>query len=969
MLTKSEHEYKGEWFDSIIYRTLYATDASVYRELPLAVAYPKNNEDIFKLIKYAQKNNTSLIPRGAGTSLAGQVVGKGVVVDVSKYMNQILEINEKEHWVRVQPGVILDELNKKLVSNALFFGPETSTSNRCTIGGMIGNNSCGARSLIYGSTRDHLIEVSGFLADGSYVTFKNVSKQEFEEKCKLNNLEGNIYKSIKSLLENKHNQNNIKNNYPDPRLKRRNMGYALDLLLESEVFDDNSSESFNFCKLIAGSEGTLLFITEAKLNLVSLPPSCVSLMCIHLDKLSDAYKANLIALKYQPTSVELMDNTILKLASTNIEQQKNSYFIEGNPAAILIVEFVADTYDLINTKAQMLSQELKANSLGYAYPLVNGKDTSRVWNLRKAGLGVLSNMEGTRKPVAVIEDTAVHPDYLEDYMHDMEQMLYKLGLSCVYYAHIGSGEIHLRPVLDLKNKNDKKLFRTVAEETAKLVKKYKGSLSGEHGDGRLRGEFIPFMFGEEIYKLLKQIKSTWDKDNIFNPGKIIDTPPMDSSLRFHDDYYYHEIKTYFDYSTDKNFLSAIEKCNGSADCRKSSIIGGTMCPSYMATKNEKNTTRARANLLRELISTQKNPYNSKELYDILDLCLSCKGCKIECPSNIDMAKFKAEFLQHYYQNHRISMRSLAFANITKLYQVGCYIKPITNFVLTNKIFNSVLKSLLNIAPKRNFPTLSKYTLKRWSKKNLKNKQYSEIFIFNDEFTNFLDSEIGIYTVLLLEKLGYSVKVLPFMESGRTYISKGLVKKAQKIAYKNIDFLAKTIPPYGVIIGIEPSAILSFRDEYLEFSNAFRHPLAIQLSKQFVTIEEFIYKEFKAGNIKQEQFTNDEQEILVHVHCQYKAIANKQTIIDVLSIPKNYKVIEIPSGCCGMAGSFGFEKEHYELSMKIGEMVLFPAIRNAKMGTIIAANGTSCRQQIKDGTGITALHPIEILFKAININVQ
>lgn len=964
MLVKSEHEYNGEWFDSIIYRTLYATDASVYRELPLAVAYPKNKEEILQLIQYAHKNNTSLIPRGAGTSLAGQVVGNGIVVDVSRYMNQILEINEKEHWVRVQPGVILDELNQKLASHSLFFGPETSTSNRCTIGGMIGNNSCGARSLIYGSTRDHLIEVSGFLADGSFVTFTNISKHEFEEKCKLTNLEGNIYRSIKSLLDNKNNQYKIKNNYPEPRLKRRNMGYAIDLLLASEVFDDNSLESFNFCKLIAGSEGTLMFITEAKLNLVSLPPSCVGLLCVHLEKLSDAYKANLVALKHQPTSVELMDNTILKLASANIEQQKNRYFVEGNPGAILIVEFVAEAYEIIELKAQLLSQELKANGLGYAYPLVKGKDTSKVWNLRKAGLGVLSNMEGTRKPVAVIEDTAVHPDFLEDYMHDMEQMLSKLGLSCVYYAHIGTGEIHLRPVLDLKNKNDKILFRMVAEETAKLVKKYKGSLSGEHGDGRLRGEFIPFMFGKDVYMLLKQIKYTWDKDNIFNPGKIIDTPPMDSSLRFHDDYCYHEINTYFDFTSDKNFLSAIEKCNGSADCRKSSIIGGTMCPTYMATKNEKNTTRARANLLREILSTQNNPYNSKELYEILDLCLSCKGCKTECPSNIDMAKFKAEFLQHYYENHPIPMRSLAIANITKLYRLGSYIKPITNFVLTNKIFNGILKSSLNIATKRDFPTLAKQSLERWSKKNLKNTQYSEIFIFNDEFTNFLDSELGIYAVLLLEKLGYSVNVLPFMESGRTYISKGLIKKAQKIAYKNIDFLARTIPPNSVIIGIEPSAILSFREEYTEFSNAVRHPLAIQISKQAMTIEEFIDKEFKAGNIKQEQFTTNKQEILVHVHCQYKAITNKQTIIDVLSIPKNYKVTEIPSGCCGMAGSFGFEKEHYDLSMKIGEMVLFPAIRNAPKGTIIAANGTSCRQQIKDGTGIIALHPIEILYKAI-----
>jgi len=969
MLTKFENEFKGEWFDSLTYRTIYATDASVYRELPHAVVYPKDANDILLLIEWAKQNKKSLIPRGAGTSLAGQVVGKGIVVDISKHLNQILEINEKEQWVRVQPGVILDELNKQLAPYKLFFGPETSTSNRCTIGGMIGNNSCGARSLIYGSTRDHLLEVSGFLADGSFVTFKNITNQEFQDKCKLSTTEGRIYSFTKSLLEDANIQNIIKESYPDSRLKRRNMGYAIDLLLESEIFNKNSSEPFNFCKLIAGSEGTLFFITEAKLNLVPLPPSCVGLLCVHLDSLSDAFKANLVALKHQPTSVELMDNTILKLASANVEQQKNRFFVEGDPAAILIVEFVADTFDTIQQKSQWLINELKSNSLGYAYPLVKGKDTSKVWNLRKAGLGVLSNMEGSRKPVAVIEDTAVHPEFLESYMHDMEQMLQQLGLSCVYYAHIGTGEIHLRPVLDLKSKNDKKLFRQVAEETAKLVKKYKGSLSGEHGDGRLRGEFIPFMFGNEIYELLKQIKYTWDPHNIYNPGKIVNTPPMDSSLRYHDEYRYQETNTFFDFSKDGSFLSAIEKCNGSADCRKSSLIGGTMCPSYMATKHEKNTTRARANMLREIISSHENPYKSKELYEILDLCLSCKGCKTECPSNVDMAKFKAEFLQHYYENHRIPLRSIVVANITKLYKIGRWIKPITNFVLSNKITNGILKSSLRIASNRNFPLLSKHSFQKWSKKNSIKKGKTDVYIFNDEFTNFIDSELGIYAVLLLENLGYSVNVLPVLESGRTYISKGLVKKAKKIAHKNIDILSSIVAPDSVIIGIEPSAILSFRDEYLEFTDDFHRPLAKQLSKQVMTIEEFILKEFKAGSIKREQFTTKEQDILVHVHCQFKAIANKQTIIEVLSIPEHFTITEIPSGCCGMAGSFGFEKEHYELSMKIGEMILFPAVRNAKPGTIIVANGTSCRQQIKDGTGVTAFHPIEILFKAISINVQ
>ncbi len=957
----------GELYTQKTYRILYATDASVYRELPLGVAFPKDDDDILQLILWANKNKIPLIPRGAGTSLAGQVVGSGLVVDVSKYMNKIIEINKKEHWVRIQPGVVLDELNKTLSTDNLFFGPETSTSNRCTIGGMIGNNSCGARSLIYGSTRHHLLEVKGFLSDGSPVEFKSIDKTTFEEKCRLQNLEGEIYRQFSEILSNRENQKRIVENYPDQRLQRRNMGYALDLLLDNEIFSEQSNNGFNPCKLIAGSEGTLMFITEAKLNLVEKPYNNVGLLCVHLEKMEDAYKANLIALKHQPTSIEIMDNTILKLASANIEQKKNSFFVEGDPAAILIIEFVEKNKETIETKSQLLIDELKKNQWGYAFPLITGKDTAKVWNLRKAGLGVLSNMEGDRKPVAVIEDTAVHPEFLEAYMADMEQMIASFGLSCVHYAHIGSGEIHLRPVLNLKSKNDKILFRQVAEETAKLVKKYRGSLSGEHGDGRLRGEFIPFMLGEEVYPLLKNIKQLWDKKNILNPGKIIDTPPMNTFLRFHDEYNYDadSEKTYFDYTGDGNYLSAIEKCNGSADCRKSNIMGGTMCPTYMASQNEMNSTRARANMLREIISTTKKPFDSKELYEILDLCLSCKACKSECPSNIDMAKFRAEFMQHYYDKHRIPLRSLTVANIAKIYKVGSLFPPITNFFIKNKLTSSLIKQILHLENKRSIPSISKQTFHTWFKKQNKNDELQrEVFLFNDEFTNFLDVPTGIKTVLLLECLGYRVRVLPPMESGRTYISKGLLKKAKKIVQNNVKKIIQLLPPESILLGIEPSAILTFRDEYPELLEKKYKSIFHSLEKNVFTVEEFIANEWRKGIIQSSQFTNASANIYVHIHCQFKSMANKQDILDVLSIPQNYIVKEIPSGCCGMAGSFGMEKEHYSLSMQIGELTLFPEIRKLSKDSIICANGTSCRQQIKDGTGIQALHPIEILYNSI-----
>lgn len=959
-------EFEGEIYTDISSRLQYATDASVYREIPVAVTLPKSKDDIKTLINYSKKNKLSLIPRTAGTSLAGQVVGNGIIVDISKYWGKIIELNVNEKWVRVEPGVILDELNQYLKSYGLFFGPETSTSNRCMIGGMIGNNSCGSHSIIYGSTRDHTLSVNMILDDGNEYQFGPLTKHEFDEKIKLDNREGDIYRKLNEVLSNIENRQEIIDQYPNPNIKRRNTGYALDLLIDNELFS-SSKNPINLANLIAGSEGTLGIITEAKLNLVPLPPKEKALVCIHLKEREQAFKANLIALKYQPGAVELMDHLILNCTKENIEQRKNRFFIQGDPGAILIIEFARETKNEIERIAAEMELEMRSFGYGYYFPIIWDEDIHKVWALRKAGLGVLSNLEGDAKPVSLIEDTAVAVDILPDYMRDFAEIMKRNNLDCVYHAHIGSGELHLRPVLNLKDPNDLILFRKVAYEVASLVKEYRGSLSGEHGDGRLRGELIPIMLGEKVYDFLKQIKRAWDPSNIFNPGKIVDTPPLNQSLRYKVGKSERLFRTLQNFSESGGILRAIEKCNGSGDCRKTELAGGTMCPSYMATRNEWSSTRARANILREFLTNSelKNPFNHKEIYDVLDLCLSCKGCKNECPSNVDMAKLKAEFLFQWYKSHRIPIRSRMIANITKINRLGSLFSGLTNRILKSKVAKKLLFSSLGLAVERDMPLLYHSTLQAWHKKNhdtlIKDKI---VYLLADEFSNYNDVSIGIKAIKLLEKMGYTVIIPKIKESGRTYISKGLLKSAQRIANSNIRLIQKHISQATPLVGIEPSAILSFRDEYPDLVSEELKSLALNVSKNCLLFEEFFEREINAGNISKNIFVSRKQSIKYHGHCQQKAIASTNATKLMLSFPDGYSVEEIPSGCCGMAGSFGFEKEHYDLSMKVGELVLFPEIRKSSGSTIIAASGTSCRHQIKDGTGRVSLHPIEIMWDAL-----
>jgi Fe-S oxidoreductase len=577
-------------------------------------------------------------------------------------------------------------------------------------------------------------------------------------------------------------------------------------------------------------------------------------------------------------------------------------------------------------------------------------------------------MIGDAKPVTLMEDTAISVEVLPDYMDEIEMLLAKHGKEAVFHAHIGSGELHIRPILNLKDPEDVKLFRTIGLETAHLVKKYRGSLSGEHGDGRLRGEFIHIILGEHCYNLLKQVKECWDPKGILNPGKITDTPPMDTNLRYIPGVPTREIKTIYDFSSSLGLIRAAERCNGTADCRKSAIIGGTMCPSFMATGDEFKSTRARANVLREFLSKEGDPWNHSEIYEILDLCLGCKGCKSECPSSVDIAKMKSEFLQHWYDIHGIPLRTRLIAYISEVNRIGSIAPGIFNFFLKNKITSRIIKGMTGFASKRSIPLVYKTTLRKWIRKNLPKinpvSPKGSVCIFIDEFSNFNDTEIGIATIRLLVSLNYKVVTAGHTVSARTFLSKGLVRTAKKTVIKNIKALSGIINDELPLVGIEPSAILGFRDEYPELAGSDLKQAADKIAANSFMIDEFIAKEFRSGSIDRSLFVDDKASILLHAHCQQKAIASSASTIEMLSIPANYSVKEIPSGCCGMAGSFGYEKEHFELSNQVGELVLFPEVRKADKNTIISAPGTSCRHHIKDGTGRVALHPAVVLYNAL-----
>ena len=959
ILANLQKKLQGELHFDALHKSLYATDASVYRKIPTAVAYPKNNEDLKILIEFANQNNVTLIPRTAGTSLAGQCVGEGIVVDVSKHFTSILEFDERHKTITVQPGVVRDELNLFLKPYGLFFGPNTSTSNRCMIGGMVGNNSSGSTSIKYGVTRDKVLKIEGFLSDGALTTFESISEKDFEDKKLESGLEGHIYREIDRELGDPVIQNEIKKEFPKATIHRRNTGYAVDELLDFKRFGGHS-ETLNIAKLLSGSEGTLVFSTAITIRLEDIQPEHSILVASHFKSVQESLKATVVSMNHDLYACELMDKVILDCTKSNREQSKNRFFLQGDPEAVLVMEVRANTLQEARKQAETLIQDLEAHNMGYHHPIVEGEKTKQVFALRKAGLGLLGNMIGDPKAVACIEDTAVDLNDLPNYIEEFTKIMDKYGQKAVYYAHAGAGELHLRPILNLKKSEDVVLFRQITTETAELVKKYNGSFSGEHGDGIVRAEFIPLMIGDKNYELLKRIKKAFDPNSIFNKGKIVDAYAMDENLRYTPDRIEPEIETIQDFSDNEGILRLAEKCNGSGDCRKPASMGGTMCPSYRATKNEKDTTRARANTLREFLTNSErvNKFNHRELKEVFDLCLSCKACASECPSNVDVAALKSEFLYQYQESNGYSFRSKLFANNVKYNKLGSLFPWFTNLVLNTY----PTKKIMGVATQRSIPKLANTTFFKWIRKQPIRNHVKEIYLFVDEFSNYYDVDIAKDTYELLDRLGYKVTVIQHDESGRSFISKGFLKEAKELANKNVELFSSVISKETPLVGIEPSAILTFKDEYLRLADD--KEKAKSIANHTFTIEEFLANEIAMGHITSNQFTDESREVKIHGHCHQKALSGTHATFQILNLPENYKPTILNTGCCGMAGSFGYEKEHYAVSMQVGEDTLFPKIRKTATDTLIAAAGTSCRHQIMDGTKRVAKHPVSILKEAL-----
>ena len=955
LLQGLKEEIEGDVYWDALHKAIYATDGSVYRKIPAAIVHPKNAEDIRKVVLFALAHETNIIPRTAGTSLAGQCVGEGIVLDTSRYMNHILEINRREKWVRVQPGVVRDRLNQVLASENLFFPPETATASRAMIGGMVGNNSCGANSIVYGSTRDYVQELQVVLSDGSMASIKSTPAAEIDSPNPfLSKIKGHVL----STLAAEGASTEIRKEFPKRSIHRRNTGYAVDLVL-----DQLDLGLFDLTKLICGSEGTLAITTEIKLKLVDPPGKASVMICPHFSSIDESMMAVVTIMNHAPYTCELMDRFILKCTDGNEVFRQYKFFVQGDPAAILMVEFRHDDPAIAQAKIQAVETDLKAMGLGYAYPMIEEKNIKKVWDLRRAGLGLLANLEGNKKAIECIEDTAVALEDLPQYIKEFTAMMDTYHQKPLYYAHAGAGELHLRPVLNMHDPADRKDFRSICEDSARLVKKFDGSLSGEHGDGRLRGELIPLMIGEKNYQLLRKIKQIWDPQNIFNPGKIVDAYKLDEDLRYDHEKAGPEVATVFDFSETGGFYHSAARCSGSADCRKQASLGGTMCPSFMATLDEKDSTRARANALREFYSDQalSSIKEMKEVKEILDQCLSCKGCHNECPSKVDMTILKAEFMNQYHQRQGLPFRTSLFGQIDAINQYASILPAFSNWAQNL----SFVKKMIGIHQDRTLPNLYHHTFRSWTNKFESNKNNSKrpVLFFVDEFTNHYDVAIGIKAVELLDKLGYPIHFTDHGSSGRAQLSKGMLDQAQQLAQKNTEIFQKYIPKYA-IVGIEPSAILTLKDEYPKLLRNDAQEQAKIIALHTFTLEEFLYQEINKGNIIADQFDTTERDIKIHGHCHQKALTDTEQALHVLGLPVGHRISMIQSGCCGMAGSFGYEKEHYDLSMKIGELVLFPAIRASNASTIIVASGTSCRHQISDGTKRLALHPAEILWSAL-----
>jgi FAD/FMN-containing dehydrogenase/Fe-S oxidoreductase len=942
---------------------LYSTDASVYQIVPLGVVIPKTEEDIVAVVKICGRFGVPMTARGGGTSQAGQAVGPGVQIDFSKYFNRILEFNAGERWVRVQPGCILDDLNLEVKAHGLQFPHDISTSNRATLGGMIANNSSGARSVIYGKTIDHVLELKVVLADGSVIYARPLDEADVEAKCRQQDLEGNCYRVVRRLAVE--NEEEIQRRFP--KILRRVGGYNLDRFV-------HGTRPCNLAEILVGSEGTLGITLEAKLRVVELPKA-KALLVVQFANLLEALGATPATLAHQPSAVEVLDKYILDSTRLNAEAARLRDFLAGDPAAILIIEFHGDSPEELPARLDQLEAELRRRNLGsHFHRAIETAAQARIWKLRRAALGLSMAEKGDAKAISFVEDSAVAPERLRDYIAELLALINRYGTKAGVYAHASVGCLHVRPVIDLKTEKGVQQFAAIAEESAELVLKYGGAISGEHGDGLVRSPFQEKMYGPAIYNAFREIKRAFDPQNLFNPGKIVDAPPLTANLRYGPAYVTPEVPTTFDFTVDGGLLRAAELCSGVGECRKRQ---GTMCPSYQATRDEMHSTRGRANALRLAITGQLGleGFTDPAVKEVLDLCLECKACKSECPTNVDMARIKAEFLDQYYKKHGLPWRNRMLGRIDILSGWGRSLPSLCNWILRSRLARVLNEKLLGIDRRRSLPAFSSVSffdglLDRGSRHGSQDRHVSSVFLFPDTFTTSYESAIAAGAKSLLDLLGcenffYSADWEPGSDyefpvcCGRPMISNGLLGRAVRYAEHNVHSLYPWASAGKPIIACEPSCILTIKDDYPALLKGGARQKAETVAAACFTFEEYL-ESLLAARQPQVNFKPGPRKILVHAHCHQRSLVGMEPTLRLLRRIPGAEVIDLDAGCCGMAGSFGYEKEHYEISRLIGEQRLFPAIRQADADTVVVASGFSCRQQIQHFTGRTALHPAQLL---------
>lgn len=932
-------------------KALYSTDASLYQMEPIGVLTPRDANDVEAAVSICSEMDVPLLPRGGGTSLAGQTVNHALVMDFTKSMHRVLEVNPEEQWVRTQPGITLDELNRQLRPHSLHFPPDPTTSNRATVGGAIGNNSCGAHSVLYGKTSDHVMELNVILADGTPAYFHH-SQDSKDSKAIKNRttLEASIYKNVARIANEQGDE--IHRRYPD--IMRRVSGYNIDLMVDEAPT--------NLTPLIVGSEGTLCTVTEAKLHLEPIPKNR-ALSVIHFKSIIEAMEATVLLLEHPVAAIELVDRMLLERAHLSLGFARRMTFVEGNPEALLLVELFGNTEAELNSRMRKLEQAMNRRGLGYAFVrAITPEQQADVWAVRSAGLGLLMSVKGDAKPLPFVEDSAVPPEVLPEYVRRFQEIVRAHDTTAGYYGHASVGCLHIRPMVNIKLQEGLDTLVSIADAISDLVLEFGGSLSGEHGDGIVRGAYTEKMFGPQIYNAFRELKYGFDPKGIMNPGKIIDCPPITENLRIGPGYKAVEIDTVMDFSNDGGFARSVELCNGVGACRK---LTGTMCPSYMVTRDERHSTRGRANALRSVLSgvLPASELTGKRLHETLDLCLECKGCKSECPSNVDMAKLKYEFLSRYNKVHGIPLRARLFAHIALINRWSSYLGPLANIGLNNSLIRWFLHFFLGIHKSRKLPNLASQTFPEWFRKRKCTEKVNErkVVLFHDTFMDYNHPEVGKAAVELLEAAGCEIILADKVCCGRPMISKGMLEQAQSYARVNVDRLYSYAQAGIPIVGCEPSCLLTLRDEYPEL---LRDEKSRIVANNAMLIEEFLISLQQNGKLSL-RFKKVTSKILFHGHCHQKALSGTSTSLAVLRLIPGLQVEEINSGCCGMAGAFGYEREHYDLSMAVGAQKLFPAVE-ANPDAQIAITGVSCRHQILDGTNHQPRHIAEILREALEV---